>query len=281
MYGQKNTIVFFVVLVLSASLLSAQSSVLTGQDSVRAGEPPVRQTLIASKPRVIRPTRISGDVFGTFGRHASQFFRDYSRYLGGVASTFDAPVGLGFGVSSFQIPDIGIGLKVSYSRSVVRESYLFTSALDSTRPNQTTSQNMTVSVIPVMLTLDYIPLDRQFTTYVGVAAGMAFTSIKWNEGLATVLLPGARASGERYDDSHVSPAIGARAGVSLGWDGRPDALVRPALFIEASYTFIPVSAPLFEEVAKTLPGSPARLREPYTIQAGGFGLHLGISLLVH
>lgn len=231
--------------------------------------------------RMARPTRVYGDIFGSFGRNASEFFQDYQSYLGGPSPTFDAPLGLGAGVSSFQIPDIGIGIKVAYSRSVVRESYLFTSALDSTRPNQSTSQNLTVSVIPVVLTLDYFPLDRQFTTYVGVMAGLGFTSIKWEEGLAKTTLPGARASGERYDDSHVSPAVGARAGVSLGWDGRHDARARPALFIEASYMFIPLSAPLFKETAKTIPGSPTRLREPYTVQAGGFGLHLGISVLVH
>ncbi|MDZ4745750.1 MAG: hypothetical protein SGJ05_07080 [bacterium] len=271
-------LVFF--LLTSGPLLSAQSAAIASWDSVKAGERLIPQTPTQTK-RVVRPTRIYGDLYGTFGRHASEFFEDYRRYLGGPASTFDAPLGVGAGVSSFQIPDIGLGLKVSYSRSVVRETYQFTSALDRTRPDQTTSQNMIVSVVPVMATIDYIPIDRQFSTYIGAMAGIAFTSIRWNEGLSTTTLPGARQSGERYDDSHVSPAVGARAGVNLGWDSRPDAKVRPALYIEASYTFIPVSAPLFEEVAKTLHGSPARLREPYTIQAGGFGLHLGISLLVH
>lgn len=262
-----------ILLILGATSGFAQDSIRAGERLVPLGQPEQR--------RVARPTRIYGDLFGTFGRNASEFFKDYRRYLGGQASTFDAPLGLSAGVSSFQIPDIGIGLMVSYSRSVIRETYLFTSALDSTRPIQSTSQNMTVSVVPVVLTLDYLPLERQFTTYVGVMAGLAFTSIKWNESLAKTTLPGARPSGERYDQSHVSPAVGARAGVSLGWDRRYDARVRPALFIEASYMFIPVSAPLFEETAKTLPGSPTRLRESYAIQAGGFGLHLGISLLVH
>lgn len=261
------------LLILGATVGVAQDSASDGARLVPANR--------VEQRRVVRPTRIYGDLFGVFGRNASEFFQDYRRYLGGPASTFDAPLGLDAGVSSFQIPDVGIGIKVSYSRSVIREAYLFTSALDSTRPEQSTSQNMTVSVVPVVLTLDYFPLDRQFTTYVGVMAGLGFTSIKWDEGLAKTTLPGARSSGERYDDSHVSPAVGARAGVSLGWDGRYDARVRPALFFEASYMFIPVSAPLFKETAKTLPGSPQRLREPYTIQAGGFGLHLGISVLVH
>ena len=216
--------VVFLLLFLSTIALAAQ-------DSARAGERLVPRT-VPEKVRVIRPTRIYGELYGTFGRHASEFFNDYTRYLGGLATTFDAPLGIGFGVSSFQIPDVGVGIKVSYSRSVVRESYLFTSALDSTRPDQSTSQNMTVSVVPVVLTLDYMPLNRQFTTYVGVTAGLAFTSIKWTETLAKTTLPGARASGERYDDSHVSPAVGARAGVSLGWDRRHDARVRPHAKVE-------------------------------------------------
>lgn len=268
------------MLVVLLLLLSAPCLWGMDIDSVRAGERVVQRPTEAA-PRISRPTRFYIDVFGAFARNSTDFFSDYKTYLGGVASTFDAPLGLSGGISSFQIPDVGIGVKVAYSRSVIRETYLFTSFLDSTRPDQSTTQDFTLTVVPAMLTLDYLPTERQFTTYIGVMAGLAFTKIHWTESLSTTTRPGARASGERYDESHVSPSAGIRAGVNLGWDSNADAQAKPGLFIEASYLFIPVSAPLFANVAETLPGSPARLREPYAIQAGGFEIHIGISLLVH
>lgn len=268
-------------LILTALLaLVAVANVMAQHDTIKAGErlrPPSNEP----QQRIVRPTRMYLDFFGVFGRNASEFFDDYRKYLGGISSTFDAPLGIGGGISSFQIPDLGIGIKAAYSRSVVRETYLYAPLFDTTRPKQSTTQDFTLSVIPVMLTLDYFQLNRQFTTYVGVSAGLAFTDIQWTESLATTTLPGARLSGERYDDSHVSPAVGVRAGVSLGWDSRTDAAVQPALYVEASYTYIPVSAPLFQEVAKTLSDPPERLRQAYAMQAGGFGVHIGISLLVH
>lgn len=228
----------------------------------------------------IKPIRLYGNIQWIFGIASSEFFQDYKSQLLGPASTFDAAEGVRGGVSSFQFPNVGIGLDVGYYRVAIRETYVFRSIMDSTRPDQTVGQDFVMNVVPVFATIDYYPVKRQFTAYVGAGVGLSFINIRWSESLSATQLPGARKSGLRYDDSHVVPSGQVRTGVSLGWDASPTAIVRPSLFFEITYTIIPFTAPLFSDVAPTLVNPPDRLRSSYAIQAGGVGVHAGISLLL-
>lgn len=228
----------------------------------------------------VKPIRLYGNIQWIFGIASSDFFQDYKSQLLGPASTFDAAEGVRGGVSSFQFPNVGIGLEVGYYRVALRETYVFRSILDSTRPDQTVGQDFIMNVVPVFATIDYFPVKRQFTAYVGAGVGMSFINVRWSESLSATQLPGARKSGLRYDESHVVPSGQIRSGVSLGWDASPTAVVRPSLFFEITYTIIPFTAPLFSDVAPTLDNPPDRLRGSYAIQAGGVGVHAGISLLL-
>lgn len=255
---------------------SAQDLAVT--DSVRGRNGAyVEPRMTVSK---VKPIRLYGNLQWIFGIASSDFFQDYKSQLLGPASTFEAAEGIRGGVSSFQFPDVGIGLDVGYYRVALRETYTFRSLLDSTRPDQTVGQEFVMNVVPVFATVDYFPVKRQFTAYVGAGVGLSFINIRWNEALSATQLPGARKSGLRYDESHVVPSGQIRSGVSLGWDASPAAVVRPSLFFEITYTIIPFTAPLFSDVAPTLDNPPDRLRGAYAIQAGGVGVHAGISLLL-
>lgn len=230
-----------------------------------------------------RPLRVAVDVGATFGLHASEFFRDYKFYLRGPSSTFNAPETMRLSVSSYQLEHVSFGISASYYRAVVRETYDFRPGVFDTvlgLPPQTLSQALTMSVIPTILTIDYYPIDRQFTTYVGVGAGVAFSTLAWNEGTSASQSPGARRSGERYNATHVSPALMLRTGVSLGLDKLLARSTSASVHIEASYAWIPIAAPLFKTVANNLPTADQSLREDYVIQAGGLGIHLGLSFFL-
>lgn len=229
-----------------------------------------------------RPVRVSLDVGSVMGIHSADFFRDYKRVLGGPSSTFNAPEVLRVGVGSYQVPDVAFGLATSYYRAVVRETYLTQPALLDTTvrtPTQTLSQDIALTAVPVFATVDYVPMQRQFTTYVGVGLGLCVTSIRWDETTSVSQAVGARLSGERYRASHIVPAAMVRAGVSLGLDQRLSTTTSAAVHIEVTYSYIPVRAPLFERVASQVP-QLLSLRDPYTIQVGGIGLHAGVSLFL-
>ena len=216
------------------------------------------------------------------GLHSADFFRDYRRYLMGPSSTFNAPEVMRVGIGSYQLDDVAFGLTTSYYRAVVRETYLAQpSRLDSTirMPTQMLSQEIVGTAIPVFAMLDYVPLQRQFATYVGAGLGLCVASLQWTETASASQAVGARTSGERYRATHIVPAAMVRAGVSLGLDQRLSVSTSAAVHIEVCYTYIPVHAPMFERIADQFPNATS-MQQPYAIQMGGIGLHAGVSFFL-
>ena len=216
------------------------------------------------------------------GIHSTDFFDDYKRFLTGPSSTFNAPEVIRFGVGSYQIPNVAMGVTGGYYRAVVRETYPFRPELADvsvTLPSQTLSQELVMTAYPAMATADYLPMGRQFATYVGAGLGLNVVSITWRETISASQAPGARASGERYNATHVAFAAMARAGVSLGLDHMLSSTTSAAVHIEVSYMYSHVSATLFDRLSSRF-GGDARMTAPYGISAGGLGIHAGVSFFL-
>lgn len=242
--------------------------------------------LLSCAPSVaqnIKPVRIDASVGWTLSIDATEFFRDYQSILGGKASGFDAAVGFDVGMSTYQLGDVSIGVAAGYSRAIVRENYNYKPLIADTSfgPPQNVSQNMSLTVVPAMLTVDYYTPNRQFTGYVGAGAGVASVAFSWSEELTASQALGSRLSGIRYDDAQLAPAIMLRAGVSLGLDNPMLTNVRGAITIDAQYISIPFSAPLFAGAAKSFTATvPNRTFDDYSVQAGGFRLRIGFSIFI-
>lgn len=226
--------------------------------------------------------RLYGDVNWTLGTAASEFFRDYRTILAGGSSGFDVPVGIGLGIQSFQLGDGAVGLASGYRRSVVRETYSYDprTAITPIGPAQGVGQTILMTVIPALLTVDYLPRHRQFTGYVGAGVGLASVDMSWEEYLTPSQEPGARQGGVRYSDHHLVPALMARAGVSLMFDDPFSTETRAGIYVEAAYEYMPLSVPLMQRIAATIPNSPSRLQQPYSVQAGGVVLRVGFQVRV-
>lgn len=230
-----------------------------------------------------RPVRAEVSSSWTFGIDADVFFSDYQRVFGGRASGFDVPVGFGGSLSTYQLDDVSFGVTAGYYRAVVRENYDYRPILLDTSfaPSQNVTQNMALTCIPAMVSIDYFPVFRQFTGFVGAAVGLGHISLRWTEELSSSTLPGARRGGERYNTSHIVPAIQIRTGVSLGLDGELGKNVRAALTLEGGYLYMPLSAALMQDAASSFTAPvPDRLRTDYRIQAGGMQLRIGFLLFI-
>ena len=229
-----------------------------------------------------KPLRAAIDVNWTFGLTAPEFFEDYRTLLGGTASGFSIPTGVSLSLSSFQLGNTAFGLMGGFYKASVRETYDYDPEFyfKPTGPEQSATQNITLSILPAMVTLDYFPVFRQFTGYLGVGAGVASVNFAWTESMSVSTEPGARPSGIRYDDGSIVPAAMARAGVSLGFDDPVGSKTFAGLYLEVAYTYIPFSAPVFSSTAETLAWSPPRASAPYDFQAGGFVLKLGFEVIL-
>jgi hypothetical protein len=228
----------------------------------------------------VRPMRTWASFGGVFGVHSTDFFQSYKRYLGGPSSTFDVPYVIEGGIASYLWKNVSVGLTASYYKAVVRESYKQFYPFGDTSATTLLSiaQDMSVTATPIIATIDYYPTDRQFATYVGAGLGIGISTIVWKQG---VYGNGSASETTPYNDTHIVPAGLLRAGISLGWDKERTTKVAGALTFEVRYTFLTVTAPLFESLAGSLPNAGAETSGDYHIQAGGLGLHVGVSVIVN
>ena len=236
----------------------------------------------ANGKRKGRPLRCFADVGTLMGIHSTEFFRDYKRYLTGPSSTFSAPEIVRFGIGSYQFANIATGVTGGYYRAVVRETYQFRpelSDLSAGIPSQTLTQELIMTAFPAVITADYLPFGRQFATYVGAGLGLNIVGLSWREVISASQAPGARSSGERYNDTHIVPTALVRAGVSLGLDKVLSSTTSAAIHVEVSYVYSNLSAALFERLASRFP-SAGGMTDAYTVSAGGLGIHAGLSFFL-
>ncbi|MBK7032010.1 MAG: hypothetical protein IPH49_01775 [Ignavibacteria bacterium] len=164
----------------------------------------------------LKPVRAELSAMWTFGIDADEFFKDYQLVLGGKASGFNAPMGFSASLSTYQLGNASIGVMAGYYKAVVRENYDYKPLITDTSfaPPQNITQDIALTCIPALLTIDYYPHARQFTGFVGAGIGLGAATFRWTETITESQSIGARLGGERYNETHLVPAVMLRAGVS-------------------------------------------------------------------
>ncbi len=158
------------------------------------------------------------------------------------------------------------------------------SVLDSTAPSggsySSFVESFKSSAIPILLGLEYVPLETQFTSYAGVGVGIAITSIDWTtstqlESRGELSRPDFNVSGTGF-----SPAGRVYAGV----DYRFDAAVKErntlrGIYLEGAYMMIPIKRDFFTAIRRNGRGLPqAPTSDSAVLEFGGVTLTLGVSL---
>jgi hypothetical protein len=227
--------------------------------------------------------RIEPGLSYTLGTNAKEFFQDYAQVLGGKSREFSTPVSGSLRISRHLDEYQSIGLVAGFTRTNLRENYDYDPRVVEVplAPAQNVTQNMNIESIPLMVCYDLYPVDRQFTSYIGGSVGLGISHVQWYEDITVSRSPGARSKGERFDDWLYHLATELRAGVSLGFDGSTQSAVRSGIRIECAYRHIPVRSDFMRNVARSFPlPPPARLLNSYTLDIGGFAVHIGIMVVL-
>ncbi|MBK9183689.1 MAG: hypothetical protein IPM83_11345 [Ignavibacteria bacterium] len=145
----------------------------------------------------LKPVRAELSAMWTFGIDADEFFKDYQLVLGGKASGFNAPMGFSASLSTYQLGNASIGVMAGYYKAVVRENYDYKPLITDTSfaPPQNITQDIALTCIPALLTIDYYPHARQFTGFVGAGIGLGAATFRWTETIT-----------ESQSSAHVSAA---------------------------------------------------------------------------
>lgn len=259
---------------VAAALFAGIPILLNGQSLSR-----LRETNFVQRAGL----RIEPGLSYTWGTNAQEYFEDYARVLGGRSRELSTPVSGTLRISRHLDEYQSIGLVTGFTRTNLRENYDYDPRVVEVplAPAQNITQNMNIESIPLMVCYDLYPVDRQFTSYLGGSIGIGFSHVQWYEDITVSRSPGARSKGERFDNWLYHLAAEMRAGISLGFDGSTQSALRSGIRLECAYRYVPIRGEFMRNVARSfaLP-SPERLQNSYTLDIGGFAVHIGIMVVL-
>ncbi len=226
-------------------------------------------------------TLLSAYIGQKHGLGSAEFFDNYSKYLGG--RNMNMPLSFAFGgnvkIEFIKNMRFGIGgehFSCNFSDLYRQNEYLNPS--DSLPyAHRTVSQQYSFSITPVVLSVEYVPIASLYRTYIGGSAGIAFGSAQWTETIASTDRFDMRTGGQYLNENIVGPAGSIYAGVELAFDRSVQNGNFTFLTLEARYTAIGISKPLFEKVAKQFVAPPDSWKKPVSLGASGITLQIGLA----
>ena len=207
------------------------------------------------------------------GVQAPDFFEDYQTLLNSKVHSFKNSPLFGAGVKFWIADDFRLGAASQYLNSE------FFDELDTLSGSAAKhfSEAVSVKSIPVFVTLDYTPYDKQFRNYVGVGAGLLISRITWEEGVSPITPSSKRVGGKHYNQTDLSPAFEIYTGVELGFDEDPSRKFFGSLILEANYTLFFRDADIFKNIKSQLHSVPDGIEDNQSLINGYLGLSVGLS----
>ncbi|MBI3257993.1 MAG: hypothetical protein HYZ54_00700 [Ignavibacteriae bacterium] len=209
----------------------------------------------------------------------SEFYTEYAKAFHVNNSYMVQPV---FGITFRAEPITGIrfGASGEYFKGHFFDNFsqLAYSPIDSALVGfRSPTETIDFKAIPLLLTVDLIPSANQFRTYSGIGIGLCVGHIRWEEAMYSSVKNDSRIGGVVFDENLISPAGCIYAGLELGFDKKTKDDNFISLTIEARYTYVGMSAPMFKAISSQFFRPPESWQKNYLIGASSFSLQIGLS----
>jgi hypothetical protein len=269
-------------LVLFLSGLYLPSASIEAQVTERAALLGANDSL-ARRDANRRPDIVSMGLEVYVSSGGGTFLSEY-RKLGGTIESFDPSLVpylmLRLGVGE-DLRVIGYGTYLSNgfvdlynARSLGADSMASGSALAAV------VEDFSARAIPILAGIEYSPVQSQFTSYVGAAAGISINTVEWLTTTRELTQGGYYRPGINVRETDVSPALKFYTGIDLrfdrySWQDNPFR----GIFLEASYVYVPVRRDYFAALIRGTEGSVMLpTTTSATLQLGGFTFTVGLNL---
>lgn len=250
--------------ILLYCVLAAVSA--RGADSLTVGKSRINKTL-------------SAYIGSKFDLGNSDFYREYTRAFS-PHTVFPVQTVVGVGVRAEMIKSLRFGLNGEYFAADFVDSYSgpVLSPVDSLPVgSRFISEKIRFTAIPLLLTADYVPFATQFRTYFGGGLGLTIGHVRWEETTIASFANDRRVGGTHIDENILAPTACIYAGLELGFDKRIKNNSVTSLTIEARYSVINMSAPMFATVASQFFNPPDTWKQNFSVGASGFSLTIGLA----
>lgn len=227
---------------------------------------------------------LSAYVGQKYGLGSSAFFDDYSSYFGGKNLSFPLVPTFGAAAKMELLPNVRFGVGGEHFSASFTDNYsqpVFLNPSDMVPlANREISQRYSLTINSVLFTAEYIPVASPYRTYAGIGAGVSFGAVLWSETMHSTDMHDKRVGGQYLNDNAAGPAAALYVGVELAFDRTKHDGNLTLLAIEARYTAIGISRPIFARAARQFAVSPSYWSESAPIGASGLTLQLGLAFQI-
>lgn len=215
---------------------------------------------------------------GTFSLGGENFFETYRDYYGGEKSYFDKTPKFNFGARIIVNQHWRLNASAGYFSATIDEFYSqnYENSIES--GTRLIDQSFRLTNIPLTFSVEYVPFDVPYKTFVGAGLGMDVGNVKWNE----MIQPGSnidkREGGDWSTGTILSPVINFSTGINLLFDRHHPEYILHNFLIELRYSFIYRNRDIFVKSKNQFIDEIPALSDSYYIYPSYIELNFGFSL---
>ncbi len=212
------------------------------------------------------------------GENSADFYELYVNSLGGRKKSFKSNPYFGISFKYQYFDHFKFGLSAGYLSSSLEDSYTEVLKRNDVQFYRNIDENIKYETLPIMLTLDYIPIEIPYRTYLGIGAGIALNTVKWTELVSSDMINNERISGTVINENFVSPAAKIYAGVELDFDKEYKYSMVGGLILEAQLHYIYRYKNYLANAEQTFFKKSEVFNKNFTILPYYICLNIGVSL---
>lgn len=213
-------------------------------------------------------------VGGVYGGNSSVFLDDYENIIGGNEVKFKHTPAFGAGLKFWINEKYRLSIGGDYFFSSFNDSFDDFDSLDIGTVTRSIITKVNSSTLPIVFSVDYIPIEQQFKTYLSFGTGIVISKTKWTEQVNSNRSSDFRVGGTQYDATDINPLLRAAVGMELDFDKAVVGNIIGNLTIEARYTYMFRNLNLFENIKNQLGDRSSLLENSVEFIPGYLSLNL-------
>ena len=211
---------------------------------------------------------------GVFGASTSNFQDDYQNIIGGNSLDFRDSPAFGVGLKFWLEDHYRLSIATDYFDSKSTDSYVKFDSLSIGTVTRNINNEFNISSIPIVVSIDYIPVEQQFKTYVSLGAGILVSKVNWKENVNTNRASDIRIGGTHYDATDIFPLLRGGLGMELDFDQSVTGNIIGNLTIELRYTYMFRRVDMYNNIKNQLGSESSQLGNSVELIPGYLSLNL-------
>jgi hypothetical protein len=213
-------------------------------------------------------------VGGVYATSANDFLDSYHGVIGGGSSTFKHSPAYGVGLKFWLTDHYRMSVAADYFKSDFYDYFDQADSLNIGNVERNIAEQISASTLPITLSIDFIPLEQQFKTYVSLGTGIVISKVNWTEKVNSNRQSDPRKGGEHYGETQLFPLVRTAVGVELNFDKSVAGNVVGSLTFELRYTYMFRNIDLFGEVKNQFENGTSSLEGQVAFLPGYLSLNL-------